>query len=107
MKPREKLMELLCEALEDGCIGHCNHPYCFRIENTADYLINHGVTVKGRCKYRTFFELDKTYYCSAYSKSKRKDGKYWAHYPECKSKNCPLVFPELLEGAELNDEGGQ
>ena len=41
---REKLMELLCDALEDGCVGHCNYPHCFRVKNTADHLIANGVT---------------------------------------------------------------
>lgn len=36
--------------------------------------------------------------CGAYSQSKRKDGKHWAHYPECASENCPLLHPELLLG---------
>ena len=43
---REKLVELLCDALGDGCIGHCNHPYCFRVNSAADHLIANGVTVQ-------------------------------------------------------------
>ena len=39
--------------------------------------------------------------CGAYSKSKRIDGKHWSHYPICEIKNCPLVYPDLFEGAEL------
>lgn len=46
MNIREKLSELLCDALEDGCIGHCNHPYCFRVNSAADHLISNGVTVQ-------------------------------------------------------------
>ena len=42
--------------------------------------------------------------CKAYSKSKRPDGLHWAHYPECKSENCPLKHPELLKGAILKEE---
>ena len=43
---REKLMRLLCDALEDGCVGHCNYPHCFKVKNTADHLIANGVTVQ-------------------------------------------------------------
>lgn len=39
--------------------------------------------------------------CGAYSKSKRKDGLHWSHYPICEIDNCPLMHPDLLEGAEL------
>ena len=39
-------MELLCDSLEDGCVGHCNFPHCFRVSNTADHLIANGVTVQ-------------------------------------------------------------
>ena len=42
---REKLMNLLCDALEDGCVGHCNFPHCFKVSNTADHLIANGVTI--------------------------------------------------------------
>lgn len=34
--------------------------------------------------------------CGAYSESKRSDGLFWAHYPKCENKNCPLVHKELL-----------
>lgn len=42
--------------------------------------------------------------CGAYSKSKRKDGRAWAHYPNCATENCPLQHPELLEDATLEKE---
>jgi hypothetical protein len=42
---KNSLMKLLCEALQtDDCVGHCNHSYCGRVENTADHLIANGVT---------------------------------------------------------------
>ena len=44
MTDREKLMDLLCEALEDGCVGHCNYPYCHRVSSIADHLLANGVT---------------------------------------------------------------
>lgn len=40
--------------------------------------------------------------CSAYSWSKRADGKDWAHFPACLPENCPLVNSDLLEGAILS-----
>lgn len=39
--------------------------------------------------------------CGAYSVSKRPDGLHWAHYPLCVERNCPIIHPELLEGATL------
>lgn len=47
---RGKLMELLCDVLEDGCVGHCNFPHCFRVSNTADHLIAHGVKIPVPCE---------------------------------------------------------
>jgi len=54
------------------------------------------------CKYTLYHPNG--HLCGAYNKSKRKDGKLWAHYPECKLENCPLRHPELLEGAILEKE---
>lgn len=58
------------------------------------------------CKYELFFPkpLDGKIHCDAYSQSKRKDGRHWAHYPECASENCPLKHPELLGDAVLETE---
>lgn len=61
------------------------------------------------CKYEFvipsnhFFNVDKPL-CGAYGESKRKDGRHWAHYPECCDENCPLAHPELLEDAILEME---
>lgn len=43
---REKLVELVCDAMEDGCVGHCNHPPCFQVERVVNSLIANGVTVQ-------------------------------------------------------------
>ena len=59
------------------------------------------------CKYELRFpnlQFDKQTHCGAYSKSQRKDGFHWAHYPECKPENCPLLHPELLGDAILKKE---
>ena len=42
--------------------------------------------------------------CKAYFDSKRADGKLWCHFPKCFDINCPLLHPELLEGAKLEGE---
>ena len=42
--------------------------------------------------------------CQAYSKSTRPDGLHWAHYPLCEGKNCPKLYPHLLEDAKLNSD---
>lgn len=40
--------------------------------------------------------------CNVYSNSNRPDGKFWAHWPKCSEKNCPLINPDLLEEATVN-----
>lgn len=39
---------------------------------------------------------DKGILCGAYSESTRPDKKFWAHFPLCKTENCPLDNPGLL-----------
>ena len=46
MDVREKLVEIVCDAMErDGCIGHCNNSPCFEVERVVNTLIANGVTV--------------------------------------------------------------
>ena len=46
MTDKEKLVKIVCEAMEDGCIGHCNHPPCFHVERVVNALLENGVTVQ-------------------------------------------------------------
>lgn len=47
MDVREKLMEIVCDAMEsDGCVGHCNNSPCFEVERVVNALIANGVTVQ-------------------------------------------------------------
>ena len=47
MDVREKLVEIVCDAMErDGCIGHCNHSPCFEVEQVVNALIANCVTVQ-------------------------------------------------------------
>ena len=55
------------------------------------------------CKYNLFIPTIGTC-CGAYAESFREDGKFWAHFPMCAESNCPLIHPELLEGAILESE---
>lgn len=50
VKMREKLMKIVCDGLEDGCVGHCNFPHCYRVNNVADQLIANDVVPIVRCK---------------------------------------------------------
>lgn len=59
--------------------------------------------VKAGCKY-TFEIPGVGSCCNAYSESKHPRGYHWAHYPNCCNKECPLVHPELLEGAILEEK---
>ncbi|MCQ2077785.1 MAG: hypothetical protein MJZ20_12300 [Bacteroidaceae bacterium] len=45
--------------------------------------------------------IDEKSRCNMYYVSIRKDKKVWAHFPECASKNCPILHPELLKGATV------
>ena len=56
------------------------------------------------CKYEFQFQFEDGVCCGAYSQAKRKDSLAWAHYPECKPENCPLIHSELLDGATLKEE---
>ena len=60
------------------------------------------------CKYQMFFSSNLSpndkILCGAYSKTRLSNGKIWAHYPVCENKNCPLLHPELLEDAILDNE---
>ena len=43
---RDRLTELICENIQtDECVAHCNHPYCDKCKNLADYLLENGVIV--------------------------------------------------------------
>ena len=57
------------------------------------------------CKYELYIP-DVGICCAAYSRSKRKDGLEWMHFPKCMDEKCPLKHPELLEGAILEDNDG-
>ena len=65
--------------------------------------VEKGATQMDNCKHHLEIPTIGTC-CDAYSKAKRPDGKHWAHYPECKSENCPLLNPGLLENAQLETE---
>lgn len=45
IRMKEKLVEIVCDAMEDGCVGLCNHPPCFQVERLVNALIANGVTV--------------------------------------------------------------
>jgi hypothetical protein len=41
----DKLSEIICEAIQDDCIGHCNHPYCYKVNNIVDKLKENKVII--------------------------------------------------------------
>ena len=46
MGDRDRLIELICDKIQDGhCIGYCNYPPCSQCKDLADYLIANGVIV--------------------------------------------------------------
>ena len=40
-----KLEEVVCEAIQDDCIGHCNHPYCYKVNNIVTKLKQSNIIV--------------------------------------------------------------
>ena len=40
-----KLEEIICEAIQDDCIGHCNHPYCYKVNNIVAKLKENKVII--------------------------------------------------------------
>ncbi len=43
---KEKLVELICDALDDGCGRHCKYMPCARVRNVIDALIANGETIQ-------------------------------------------------------------
>ena len=84
MDVREKLEELLCNTMKYGCGAHCTYPHCFRVRNTADHLISHGVTVQ---------ELDGCGFCKKFdfAGARAEINKYGAHISLA---ICNTKFPD-------------
>lgn len=40
---QKNLEEIICEAIQDDCIGHCNHPYCYKVNNIVAKLKENNV----------------------------------------------------------------
>ena len=41
---KETLKEIVCESIQDDeCIGHCNYPYCYKVNAVVDNLVKHNV----------------------------------------------------------------
>ena len=64
MDIREKLVEIVCDAMErDGCIGHCNNSPCFEVERVVNALIDNGVTVREYAYLETVVEVKDNTVC--------------------------------------------
>ena len=89
MDVKKKLVELMCDVLEDGCMGHCNHPPCWKVTHAVDGLIAHGVTVQecGEWVYDHWCEF-KCSVCGEFSNSKPYKGKE-KYCPNCGAKMIP------------------
>lgn len=37
------LEEIICEAIQDDCVGHCNHPYCHQVNNVVAKLKENNI----------------------------------------------------------------
>ena len=81
---REKLVGLICDSMQDGCVGWCNKPPCYRVERVVDHLITNGVTIPVRCKdcryVDTFYpekpigeEARQVWFCKLYKHTRKPD----------------------------------
>jgi hypothetical protein len=46
MTDREKLTNIVCGVMQNGCVSHCNYPPCYPVLLVVDALIANGVTVR-------------------------------------------------------------
>lgn len=37
------LEDIICEAIQDDCVRHCNHPYCYKVNNIVTKLKENNV----------------------------------------------------------------
>ena len=59
MTDREKLIELVCEAVQtDACVGFCNHPHCGKVQTIADHLIANNTVIQKQGKWEVNIDED-------------------------------------------------
>lgn len=56
------------------------------------------------CKHQMSIPSNDEILCGIYNKYRLSNGKIWAHYPVYENKNCPLLHPELLGDAILDNK---
>ena len=81
MTDNEKLMDLLCRALEDGCERYCNHPYCHNVKRAAEKLLANGITFSAAVPgHENQYNIAEMSYKNGYEKGledgKRQHAKY-------------------------------
>ena len=98
MDVREKLVELMCDVLEDGCIGHCNHPPCWKVTHAVDGLIAHGVTVQECGHWISLTECANAgVYCSVCHKKVYNEDYAWCNRKnKLRSDYCPHCGAKMM-----------
>lgn len=99
MDVREKLVEIVCDAMEaDGCIGHCNHPPCFAVERVVNALSAHGVTVQECGHWISLTECANAgVYCSVCHKKVYKEDYAWCNRKnKLRSDYCPHCGAKMM-----------
>ena len=91
MDVKKKVVELMCDVLEDGCMGHCNHPPCWKVTHAVDGLIAHGVTVQECGHWISLTECANAgVYCSVCHKKVYKEDYAWCNRKnKLRSDYCP------------------
>ena len=53
------LREIICDGIEDGCVGYCNHPYCYQVDKVAEGLKrNNFVQLPARAGQKAWFVIE-------------------------------------------------
>lgn len=92
----QNINSVKCNKETDGC-DTCNcHQYSKRYIDTL-FFNNCKYNMAAKCFVGDVL-IKNVNLCGYYSKVVRKDGKVWAHYPNCELSNCPKLNPKLLCG---------
>ena len=99
MDVREKLVEIVCDAMENGvCSGYCNYSPCFGVDRVVNALIDNGVTVQECGHWVSLTDCSNAgVYCSVCNKKV-----YMEDYAWCNRKNklrsnyCPNCGAKMI-----------
>ena len=106
MDVREKLIEIVCDAMEsDGCICHCNHSPCFEVERVVNALIYNGVTVQEWISVKDERKPKQLQECLCVCKFDDDTKGEWRFYNVLKWHDVPYQDNGIVNRPHFTDEG--